>query len=213
MVVLPYELAKAIIDPIQGHAIFDLKENADTETVTRLNKALNKQDGDEEKEVKKKKLPVEPAIKDPTETPDPKSSYPPRRILNQANRKLTRTQVRTKLQKTGSFDLRTLEVLDWDSHPIKESNIDRVLDHAYGITSSRHPAGSKEIAQRLKLLEVAELPNQAFASLITSPVTVKRRRNVVGSETPRPSRSTLATPQRKRSKSGDRRVTRSWKRF
>lgn len=209
MVVLPFELAKSIIEPIQGHSMFDLKENADTETVERLNKALNKQDGDEEKDKKKKKLQLDTLPKTPSETPEQRPPYPPRRLFNQKNKDLTRTQLRTKLQKTASFDLRTLEVFDWEGRPIKDSNIDRVLDHAYGVSSSRHPPGSREVASRLRLLEISQVPNDAFSSLITTPVKRSRRLATATPLTP----TKVATSESPRKRAIDRRVTRSWRKF
>ena len=176
MVVLPYEMAKAIVEPIRGHTAFDLKEQADSETINRLNKALNRQDGEEKEDssMKKKKLTfpkdafTSPETPQTPETPSTsstlKAAKTPRRTPQRAG---TRAQIRLKLHKTGAFDTRSKNVFTMAGKEVPGTDIDKILDHAYGANKSRHPKGSTEIAERLKLMDVQSLPNTAFQELVT----------------------------------------------
>lgn len=154
-------MAKRIIGPMQGDAAFDLKEHADLETINKLNLALNKKEGEEKPkpdpipEVKVETKPIEKAKK---AAPDPK------------------TQIKTKLKKTGAFDLKTGCVYTMAGKEIPGSDINIVLDHAFGPEKSRHPKGSLEVAQRLRYLGVSETPNSAFSALISRTSTTPTRR-------------------------------------
>lgn len=187
MVVIPYELAKQILDPVEGDSLFDLKEGADGETRDRINRALNRQDGEKEEEneksSKKRKLlidePVTPstiATQTPT-TPKVHRRPPPREPSN----RLTRDQLRMKLQKTGAFDTRDKTVNAWDGRTVADSNIDEVLDNLYRSRSDApNPAGTREIAARLKLMDYHDFPNKGVSRMIVG--------HVSPTDTPRTSR-------------------------
>lgn len=191
MVVLPLEMAKAIIEPIQGHSIFDLKDNADNETVDRLNKALNRQDGEEEDDDKGKKRKLKVDSEPPVPETQPVTPVHPPRRVSAKKTALTRAQLKTKLQKTGAFDLRTNEVLNWDSRPVKDSNIDKVLDFAYG-SGGKATAGARQVAQRVRMLEVKDLPNPAFVRLMTTPAPRATRSRPDSTSTPQVTRRVTA---------------------
>lgn len=198
MVVIPYSMAKAIVDPLQGHAMFDLKDDADRETVNRLNKALNRQDGEEDEEEKPKKKrklnlgdePVTPAKSvvspatttasttpvTPSPIPETTTAATPATPLAEKaadklttktpKRKNTKAQVRLQLHKTAAFNPRSKTVIDWEGKEVVGSNIDTILDHAFGATKARHPKGSRELAQRLNKLEITSFSNSAFQALV-----------------------------------------------
>lgn len=185
MVLVPYEMARHILEPMQGDATFDLKEGADVETRDRLNRALNQQDGDKEEEDKqpKKLLMDEDAgtrtDPTPTLTPTPTVRRRPRQP-KQTPTHLSKSQLRTKLQKTGAFDTRDKTVKGWDGKTVADSNIDSVLDHIYSARSRAHPAGTKEIAARLKLMNMSQFPNKTVCHMIAGHVSPQ--------DTPRTSR-------------------------
>lgn len=186
MVVVPYELAKQIIEPLMGDSGFDLKDGADLETADRLNRALNRQDGekdDDDDKSKKKKLVIDD---DPIATPATPSSHtpetprrPPVRRNQPVRAKPTRAQLRMKLLKSGAFDTRSKNVMTWEGKQVTGSDIDTVLSHAFGANSESHPTGSREIAARLKVMSITNLPNREFNRLIaghTSPSTPRLNR-------------------------------------
>ena len=188
MVVLPYEMAKAIIEPIKGHTTFDLKEQADSETISRLNKALNRQDGeDKEDGTKKKRKLTFPDTPITPETPASTSSTlkaatsstlkAARTPQRTPQRSGTRQQIRLKLHKTGAFDVRSKQVFTMDGKQVPGSDIDRILDHAFGANKGSHPKGSTEVAQRMRLMDVQSLPNATFQALVSeTPSSEPKRR-------------------------------------
>ena len=174
MVVLPYQLVRNIIEPLQGHATFDLKESADIETIDNLNKKLNKLEGEQpppepplqpHPEPPPEAHPVPEAHPDPNVAPAPPPETP---------KSGTRQKIRAKLLRTGAYVAQRGEIIDWSGKMIEGSHINKVLDYAFGTATGPLPRGSKEIAERLKALGVKELPNKKFTELIvTSPKTRK----------------------------------------
>lgn len=175
MVVLPFEMAKSILEPMKGHTIFDLKEGADDETRDRLNRALNRQDG-EDKPAEKRKL-VE-------ETPEATAPSPQTPVVPAVKKKAlkedkTRQQLRARLLKTGAFDNREKTVFNWQGGKIDRSNIDDIMNHLYGPTNHSHPPGTREVAARLRVMNQKDFPNKAVVRLIqgnVSPVETPRSR-------------------------------------
>lgn len=185
MVVVPYELAKQIIEPLMGDSGFDLKDGADLETTNRLNRALNRQDGekeDDDDKSKKKKLVIddEPTIPSTPDTPTPETPRrPPARRIPPPRSRPTRAQLRMKLLKSGAFDSRSKAVMTWEGKQVTDSDIDTILSHAFGSNSESHPTGSREVAARLKVMSISNLPNREFNRLIagyTSPSTPRLNR-------------------------------------
>ena len=175
MVVLPLELAREIVSRNQGHALFDLKADADRETVDRLNKSLNRKEGEQMKE---KPLETregetkEPEVVAP-ETPrsDVIMETPKRRP-----RRSSRTVVKAKLLQTNAFNSKSGAVYNFQGDEIKGSDIASILDYAYGKGGAAPPAGAKEIASRLHLLEITDFPNDRFKALVTKTPTPPTKR-------------------------------------
>lgn len=166
MVILPYDMAKHILEPITGHSAFDLKDGADMETKNRLNQALNWQDGeDDDDKPKKQTLTAEPVAPETPVTPATpvvrkrKPRTPPSRP--------TKAMVRLKLSKTGAFNGHDREVITWTGKAVNGSNIDEILTHCFADNSAAHPTGTREIAQRLKALGITDIPNRSVRRLIT----------------------------------------------
>lgn len=175
MVVMPLELARSVLEPLQGSQLLDLKENADLETINRLNKQLNLQDGEDDK----KPAPVPP----PPPPPDsprssayhtPPSKMPRRKLYTTPLRPATKKTVRQKLQKTNAFNTKSKHVQNWQGRSVKHSDIDAVLAYAYG-ERDEEPAGTKELAQRIKLLGYKNFPNSEFNKLVDKATPQPRR--------------------------------------
>lgn len=182
MVVLPYDLARSLIDPMQGHSSFDLKDNADNETILRLNKSLNRKEGeDKDKGTEKRKLPVIDPLLTPTNTTasSKSSSSSTLKAVSTPRRprgEVRQQQLRKKLLNTQAFNSKSGYVYNMQGDIVRGSQIDKILGFAFSAdSSSRAPAGSKEIAQRVKLLGVAGLPNASFQKLVDENTGSERR--------------------------------------
>ena len=177
MVVLPYQLVRNIIEPLQGHATFDLKESADIETIDKLNKKLNKMEGEQPPPEPLPEPPPEPLpqpepLPAPHPLPEPPHAAPPPVTPKTG----TRQKIRAKLLRTGAYVAQRGEIIDWAGKMIEGSHINKVLDYAFGTATGPLPRGAKEIAERLKALGVKELPNKKFTDLIaTTPKTRAQR--------------------------------------
>lgn len=172
MVVVPLEVAKTLIEPLQGSEIFDLKPITDMQTIDKMNRELNRKDGEERQQSQ-----PEPA-KEVTETPVVKPKLLPKpQVASTPKRKDTMAQVKHKLQKVDAFDRKTKQVIAMDGKALSGSNIETILSHAYGPSNSKHPKGSADVASRLKLMNITDLPNSAFTSLIikATPPSAKKR--------------------------------------
>lgn len=174
MVVLPYEVARSIIERNQGHNLFDLKHQDDLETVDRLNRSLNLAEGKEKDNgVEKKKQEV----KDHSIVTDPKPvPATPDSSARKSSQSISRRTLRQQLRKTGAFDPKSKQVITLEGQSLPGTHIDQILDKMFGVLpNAEYPKGSKEIGERLKYLGVKDLPDQAFMSFITSPAATPRR--------------------------------------
>lgn len=167
MVIVPYSMAKAMIAPIVGHQKFDLKDNADPETINTIHKHLNLKEGEKEKDEpnpeEKKEEAEKPEIQKPKPTPKPRD---------------VKAQVKAKLLKTNGFNPQSKAVFSVDGKEVANTNIDNILDHAFGTPKTRHPKGSKEIAERMNLLGVTGLPNTHYQAIVSrsTPTTPRTRK-------------------------------------
>lgn len=182
MVVLPLAMAKSLVEEMQGSEAFDLKEGNDLMTVNRLNKNLNRKEG-EERGYEPRVVVPEPEPETPVvstvkrkrdQHEEPASAYASA-VASTPKRKNPKAKVRMDLAKTDAFNRKTKEVIS-NGQEIKGSNIDAILDHAYAPNNANHPKGSQEIASRMKFMQIANLPNTAFQALINKSTPPTRRR-------------------------------------